>query len=849
MDVQKRPLSNDFGKAKVATKEATTYLYRCFRIMGIHMPSKHRSAYIVYGILINCLTTIFTPITFTCSYFVKSNFQSASYGVILSSIQTSINVYGCAIKILMLIHYNPRLKVAEKLMDRMDERCQSIDEEHELQNVRDLGRKIVLLYLLAYWSYTSCTFISSLVSGVPSYSIYLFVIDWRRSRLEFYMASFIEYVLTSWTCLQQVANDSYGTVYVCILRAHVRIMLLRIRKMASNGDKSLEDNVEELKMCIKDHRNLIELYDVISPVISSTIFLQFSLTASILGITLINIAIFSTNFAVVAASSFYLVAVVIEIFPLCFYANCLLYDSDLLPIEIFHSSWNGQNRIYRKMIIFFIQRTQRSMELWAGKIFPINLNSFISIAKFSFSLYTLIKAMGIKEKLNVLLEYKSIFAKPIMEGVNLSENSGRLHQQLLEDGIPSHQLSKNNQQKSNQHKAIKSWGASDEDEVPQTREGLRYLYNGFRFLGIYLPTNFKFLYIIWSIIVNLYVTIYLPTGFIMGIVDATDDEMEIGNLLTSFQVSINVVGCSIKIILMFFLFPQLLKCEPIFEKLDNRCNSPEQKDLVRRFIHEGNRFVVLFAIAYWTYSTSTCISAVIFGRLPYNIYNPLVNAQESWVYFIVAVLMEMVPMDIACFQQVVDDSYAVIYVNILRTHIEALMMRLKQQNNEDDDGKKNVDELKLCIMDHKNIIELYNRIAPVISITIFVQFTITATLLGSTLINILIFATNVASMVASCFYVLAVVVEIFPLCYYAQCLMDENNRLAEVIFHSNWINQDLQYKKMLIFFMQRTQKTIEFSAGKIFPITLNSFLSIAKFSFSLYTVIKEMDLKERYGLQ
>lgn len=82
-------------------------------------------------------------------------------------------------------------------------------------------------------------------------------------------------------------------------------------------------------------------------------------------------------------------------------------------------------------------------------------------------------------------------------------------------------------------------------------------------------------------------------------------------------------------------------------------------------------------------------------------------------------------------------------------------------------------------------------------------------------------------MVASCFYVLAVVVEIFPLCYYAQCLMDENNRLAEVIFHSNWINQNKRYRKMLIFFLQRSQKPIEFSAGKLFPITLSSFLSVS----------------------
>lgn len=245
----------------------------------------------------------------------------------------------------------------------------------------------------------------------------------------------------------------------------------------------------------------------------------------------------------------------------------------------------------------------------------------------------------------------------------------------------------------------------------ETRQGLRYLYNGFRFLGIYFPKRRKGLYLLWSIIVNLYVTIFLPTGFIMGIISVTDENVEIGNLLTSFQVAINVVGCSIKIILMYFLLPQLLKCEPIFERLDGRCTSREEKDLIRQFVHDGNRLVVLFTVAYWSYSSSTCISAVLFGRLPYNIYNPFIDANASRGYFILAVFMEMVPMDIACFQQVVDDSYAVIYTQILRTHLQALLIRLQHLNDDDADDldaeaqERNVEKLKLCIIDHKSIIE------------------------------------------------------------------------------------------------------------------------------------------------
>ncbi|XP_061393087.1 odorant receptor 42a-like [Musca vetustissima] len=388
-------------KKKVATKHAVTYLYGCFHIMGIHPGKTNPQLYILYALVIHTMTTIFTPISFTTSYFIRSDTDTFNVGVFLTSVQAVINVYGCAVKMLLLVYYKSKLEAAEKLMDKMDEHCRAEDEVQELYTVRNLGRRIVLGYCTAYWIYTTMTYIAALISGVPSYSLNLFVIQWRRSKWEFYVASFIEYILTSWTCFQQVANDSYGTVYVCILRAHVRILLLRIRKMCSQSDQTAEQNLEELKSVIKDHKDLIQLYNAISPVISQTIFLQFSITAIILGITLINIAIFSTTIAAVAASSFYVIAVVVEIFPLCYYANCLLYDSDTLATEIFHSAWIDRDQRYRKMLIFFIQRTQKSMELWAGKMFPINLNSFISIAKFSFSLYTLIKQMGIKERLDL----------------------------------------------------------------------------------------------------------------------------------------------------------------------------------------------------------------------------------------------------------------------------------------------------------------------------------------------------------------------------------------------------------------------------------------------------------------
>lgn len=123
---------------------------------------------------------------------------------------------------------------------------------------------------------------------------------------------------------------------------------------------------------------------------------------------------------------------------------------------------------------------------------------------------------------------------------------------------------------------------------------------------------------------------------------------------------------------------------------------------------------------------------------------------------------------------------------------------------------------------------LYDTIAPIISVTLFIQFAISAVCIGTGLINIVIFANKFQTQVACFFFILAVLIEIYPACYFSQCLINESDKLANVIFHSNWIEQSSEYRKLLIFFLQ---------------------FQIAKFSFSLYTFIEKMNLKERFGIE
>lgn len=225
--------------------------------MGLYRTDKNKFGYTLWMIFIHFWVTIFLPSSFIASYSLKSS-KNFEYDVLLTSIQVAINVIGSSGKIVMLLYYIPHLKTTEPIMAELDKRCTEDDEIKLLHDLNILGRRLVVNFAICFWSYATSTFIVSILAGHPPYSLYLPYINWRNSKEEFIVASVIEWMLMDGACFQEVANDAYAAVYVCILRAHVNILRLRISKLNTKPNRTLKENEEELKMCIKDHKKIIE---------------------------------------------------------------------------------------------------------------------------------------------------------------------------------------------------------------------------------------------------------------------------------------------------------------------------------------------------------------------------------------------------------------------------------------------------------------------------------------------------------------------------------------------------------------------------------------------------------------
>ncbi|XP_065363825.1 odorant receptor 7a-like [Calliphora vicina] len=384
------------GNNLQATREAAVYLFELFVYLGFREPLKWLQLHQVYAVLIKLIVCVFLPISFVLSYSYEYSKMTAVQ--LLTSLQACINIFGIPAKVFTIIVSMKHLRRALDVMDLLDARCHSPKEYDKIRHCAMTGNRLTIFYCTLYCVYVESTMVASLCVGKPAYALFIPLISWHNSLVEFVLHSFIEFVLINVAVLYQAGIDVYPVIYIYVIRTHMQILVERVSSLGIDLSTSNDEHYEQLVLCIKDHQNLLSLVDIISPVISITMFIQFTITALILGTTLINIFIFA-DLSGQIGSVLYLLAVLVQTSPCCFQATCLTDDSEQLALAIFHCKWIGKDIRFRKLMIYFMMRSQTPITLTALKLFPITLNTSVGIVKFSFSLYMFIKEMDFGQNL------------------------------------------------------------------------------------------------------------------------------------------------------------------------------------------------------------------------------------------------------------------------------------------------------------------------------------------------------------------------------------------------------------------------------------------------------------------
>ncbi|XP_032292274.1 odorant receptor 59b [Drosophila virilis] len=384
--------------ARVRSRECCTYLYRLLKFVGWIPPKENlqRYLYLFWSALVLTFGELYVPLGLALS--LVKNFTNFTPGDFLGVLQAFVNANGATSKSIVVIFLYSRLSQMESVLDTMDERLRSESDRRTIHKAVADSNYIFLVYAIVYCCFITSVFVSGVLNGQPPWFLYNPIFDWRSSAINFWMQSILEQIFVTLSVLTVLIWDTYPLIFVFMMRAHIKLLREHILNLRTDPLKTETENYDELTRCIRDHKLILQCCDIMRPVLSGIIFVHFQLVGVLLGVIMINVLYFSDLMHGIS-SLIYLTAILLESFPCCYLSDLLAEDSTDLLNLLAQSNWINAQRKYKSTLIIFMHHVQQPIVFIAGGLFTISMNSNIKMAKFAFSVMTIVQQMNLGDRL------------------------------------------------------------------------------------------------------------------------------------------------------------------------------------------------------------------------------------------------------------------------------------------------------------------------------------------------------------------------------------------------------------------------------------------------------------------
>lgn len=150
------------------------------------------------------------------------------------------------------------------------------------------------------------------------------------------------------------------------------------------------------------------------------------------------------------------------------------------------------------------------------------------------------------------------------------------------------------------------------------------------------------------------------------------------------------------------------------------------------------------------------------------------------------------------------------------------------------------EKLVTYIKFHQKTIEITRKVEKLFSITIFIEGLFSTLILCTTafILTIISPTTQTVFYIQNVFMLITWSLQILLPCYYSHRVQIMSDNLSASLFHSDWFNEDAEYRKIVEFFILNAKRPLKISALGIFKVDLETFVRIINSTYSLYAVIK-----------
>ncbi|XP_063374467.1 odorant receptor 94b-like isoform X1 [Cydia amplana] len=176
---------------------------------------------------------------------------------------------------------------------------------------------------------------------------------------------------------------------------------------------------------------------------------------------------------------------------------------------------------------------------------------------------------------------------------------------------------------------------------------------------------------------------------------------------------------------------------------------------------------------------------------------------------------------------------------ILRLNLENLVTRCQEETKTTSHSFTEHLEWRFRgIIYHYNQIIKFSKInEEIFSSPILFQFLVSGWIICTTAYRTINMNPLSGEFVSMILYMICILSEIFLFCFYGNEVAHESQRLMESAYCMQWEDMPVKYRQYLIIFMERIKCSILPKAGKIVPLSINTFVQIVKTSYTFYTFL------------
>lgn len=240
--------------------EAYKYLEHGIEIMGLRQPSdlkpKYHKLYNIWGFLVKFITIPYAPTSFILS-FIK-DFDKITPNELVGMSVVFFNVPAISLKMILLLKNMWRLTRSKEMLDVMHKRCVSRAELLQVHGITKFCHFITYLYILSYVMVPTTKFLSSALSGFSPLNLYNPFIDWRESTRNLWITASIDSAIVMPVVLCNIFVDCVPFIFGITVREQLKLLIKRVKKLRENPDEMEQKHFDELVLCIKDHKLILE---------------------------------------------------------------------------------------------------------------------------------------------------------------------------------------------------------------------------------------------------------------------------------------------------------------------------------------------------------------------------------------------------------------------------------------------------------------------------------------------------------------------------------------------------------------------------------------------------------------